>query len=136
MTPAKWLPAAAVALACAAGPAVAQNAPATQALTTATLAELCGAAPTTSEAPATAFCRGFIIGAGQYHYAVAGAGGARPLFCMPSPGPTHAEFQAAFAAWARANPQFGQERAVDGLTRFVASAYPCPAPAAARSRTR
>ena len=134
---ARWLPAV-LALASAAGPAAAQPATPAQMLTTATLAELCGAAPSVSEAPATAFCRGFIIGAGQYHQA-ATRPNQQALFCMPSPGPTHEQFQAAFASWARANPQFGQERAVDGLTRFVAAAYPCPpapAPAAARSRTR
>ena len=138
MTVAKWLAAGAFALACAASPAAAQTAPpATQMLTTATLAELCGAAPNTSEAPATAFCRGFIIGAGQYSQTVAVARGRTPLYCMPSPGPTHAEFQAAFVAWARANPQYAQERAVEGLSRFTSATYPCPpAQAAARSRTR
>lgn len=135
MTRTRWLPAAALALACAAGPALAQTAPATQMLTTATLAELCGAAPGTSEAPATAFCRGFIIGAGQYHLASTRPN-QRPLFCMPSPGPTHEQFQAGFVGWARANPQFAQERAVEGLTRYVAATYPCPAAQPARARTR
>jgi hypothetical protein len=132
----RWLPAAALALACSGGAAFAQ-APATQPLTTATLAELCAAAPAMSEAPATAFCRGFIIGAGQHHAAVSRVAGTRPAYCMPNPGPTQQDFQTAFAAWARANPQFGQDAAVDGLVRFAAATYPCP-PAAtpARSRTR
>jgi hypothetical protein len=134
MTIGKWLPAAALAFACAAGPALAQTAP-TQMLTTATLAELCGAAPTTSEAPATAFCRGFIVGAGQYHRA-SQRPNQRPLFCIPDPGPTHEQFQAAFVTWARANPQHAQERAVDGLMRFVSATYPCPPAQPARARTR
>lgn len=130
----RWLPAAALALACTAAPALAQTPP-TQVLTTATLVELCGAAPTMSEAPATAFCRGFIIGAGQHHSAVSRVAGQRPAFCMPNPGPTHQEFQAAFVAWGRANQQFAQESAVDGLIRFAAATYPCP-PAAAPARSR
>jgi hypothetical protein len=130
----RWLPAAALALACSGGAALAQT-PSPQVLTTATLAELCGAAPAISEAPATAFCRGFIIGAGQHHAAVSRVAGQRAAFCMPTPGPTHQEFQTAFAAWARANPQFGQEAAVDGLVRFAATTYPCP-PAATPARSR
>ena len=131
MTVAKWLPAGAFALACAASPAAAQTAP------PAPQSSASVAAPNTSEAPATAFCRGFIIGAGQYSQTVAVARGRTPLYCMPSPGPTHAEFQAAFVAWARANPQYAQERAVEGLSRFTSATYPCPpAQAAARSRTR
>lgn len=134
MTRTTWLAAAALAL--AAGTAEAQTqAPATSMLTTATLAELCGAAPTVSEAPATAFCRGFIVGAGQYHHA-SKRENQRGLFCLPTPGPTQAEFQTAFASWARANPQFGQERAVDGLARFVSATYPCPPAQPARARTR
>ncbi|MGG5820705.1 Rap1a/Tai family immunity protein [Falsiroseomonas sp. HW251] len=125
---------AAAALVLAAGAAQAQPAPATSMLTTATLAELCGAAPQTSEAPATAFCRGFIVGAGQYHHASVRPN-QRPLFCLPTPGPSQAEFQTAFAAWARANPQFGSERAVDGLARFVSTTYPCPPAQPARART-
>lgn len=121
-------------LALASGAAQAQPQPASSMLTTATLAELCGAAPSVSEAPATAFCRGFIIGAGQYHHA-AKRPNERALFCLPTPGPTQQEFQTAFAAWARANPQFGSERAVEGLARFVSATYPCPPAQPARART-
>jgi hypothetical protein len=133
----RWLPAAVLAFGCVSGTALAQ-APAGQPLSTGTLVELCAAAPATSEAPATAFCRGFIIGAGQHHHTVANARGVRPGFCMPNPGPSHAEFQAAFVAWARANPQYAQESAVSGLFRFAAATWPCPpaTPARAASRAR
>jgi hypothetical protein len=117
-------------LALSAGAALAQPAPAVGTLTTATLAELCGAAPDRSDAPATAFCRGFIIGAAQHHH----ASSRRRAYCLPNPGPSQAEFQRAFASWARANPQFGQERAAEGLMRFAVATYPCPRPAAARPR--
>jgi hypothetical protein len=118
-------------LALAAAPALAQPAPRVGALTTGTLAELCGAAPERSDAPATAFCRGFIIGAAQHHH----ASHRRPAYCLPDPGPSQAEFQRAFAGWARANPQFANERAAEGLHRFAVATYPCPArPAAARPR--
>jgi hypothetical protein len=137
MTRTPWLAAALLAL--ASGPALAQSAPASapaaRVLTTATLVELCGAAPATGEAPATAFCRGFIIGAGQYHHAIRQGSTRPPMFCLPDPGPSYEQFQTAFVTWARANPGPAEERAVDGLTRFVIAAYPCP-PAQAASRNR
>jgi hypothetical protein len=55
-------------------------------------------------------------------------GGQAPIFCLPNPAPTLDEAQAAFVAWARANPQHAGDKAVDGLLRWAASAYPCPTP--------
>ena len=46
---------------------------------------------------------------------------------MPQPGPTIESVQQAFVTWARVNTQYGQDRAVDGLMRFAATTYPCPA---------
>ena len=42
--------------------------------------------------------------------------------------------QAAFIAWAAANPDRLNERAAEGVLRFAAATYPCAAPAPARRR--
>ncbi|MFC7691298.1 Rap1a/Tai family immunity protein [Paeniroseomonas aquatica] len=98
----------------------------TRGITTATLAEAC--ASETREAAgaiAVGFCRGFMAGAGQYHREMSTD---RPvIFCLPTPSPSFEAAQASFVAWARGNPQLGGEQAVDGMLRWAAAAYPCPA---------
>lgn len=132
-----WLGAIIGASALAAGPAMAQATGAVaEPVTTAALASICAATSPNAESPLTAYCRGFMVGAGQYHSAVSVATGRR-IFCMPQPGPTIENVQQAFVAWARANTQYGQDRAVDGLMRFAATTYPCPAaPATANTPAR
>lgn len=138
MTRSRHLGAAAIIIALGAGTAHAQTPTTTGAapITVGTLASMCASA-TSAESPLTAFCRGVMVGAGQYHTAVSTATGRR-VFCLPTPTPTIDQVQAAFVQWARTNTQYSQDLAVDGLMRFAASAYPCPpapaAPAAARSR--
>lgn len=115
---------AAAAATLAAGPALAQ-APA-RGMTTATLAEACASeGRDAAGATAAGYCRGFMAGAGQYHRALSGD---RPaIFCLPAEAPSFEAAQASFVAWARANPQHGAEQAVDGLMRWAAATYPCPA---------
>lgn len=145
MPRAAWLPSLIGVMALGAGTALAQAPAATAAMqaetvSTATLASICAAATRDSESALTAYCRGFMIGAGQYHLAIAAARGGQRIFCLPEPGPSMEAVQVAFVEWARANTQHGAERAVDGLMRFAATTYPCPpaaTPAAApRSRSR
>ncbi len=82
---------------------------------------------------AIAYCQGFLTGAGQYHTLLHPAGGrGRPLYCVPSPGPTIAESGVAFASWARTNPQHGNEAALDGVLRWAQATYPCTARNTAR----
>ena len=77
---------------------------------------------------AIAYCQGFLTGAGQYHTLLHPAGGrGRPLYCVPSPGPTIAASGVAFASWARTNPQHGNEAALDGVLRWAQATYPCNA---------
>jgi hypothetical protein len=84
---------------------------------------------------AQAYCNGFIVGVGQFHASMTAAGGAqRPMFCVPEPQPTLNQVAAAFVAWTRGNPQQASERAVDGLIRFAAETYPCPAATTTRRR--
>jgi hypothetical protein len=132
-----------VALSCAIGAmllvgsgALAQTAapaPAPGPLSTATLANICSVPATDTETgTAQGFCRGFLIGAWQYHSEIASPGGRAAIFCLPSPAPTLAEAEAGFVAWAAANPQYGSEKAIDGAMRWAAAAYPCPTPTPAR----
>jgi Rap1a immunity proteins len=103
--------------------------------TVADLAAVCD--PAWSGVPrleAIAYCQGFLTSAGQYHALLYPRGGpARPLFCVPSPGPSIAESGLAFAAWARQNPTHAREPALDGLLRWAQASYPCP-PAAPPAR--
>lgn len=100
-----------------------------EARTTADLAALCGALPQAPDyVAAIAFCHGFLQGAGQYHAVISQAGSGRaPLFCAPHPPPSRAQVAEAFVAWARANPTFAGDSAVDGLARWASAAYPCAA---------
>jgi len=84
---------------------------------------------------AIAYCQGFLTSFGQYHTLLHPTGGAaRPLYCVPAPGPSIAESGIAFAAWTRQNPAHGNEPALDGLLRWAQSRFPCAAaPARARS---
>jgi len=77
---------------------------------------------------AIAYCQGFLTGFGQYHALLHPAGGRlRPLFCVPTPGPTIAESGIAFAGWVRADPGRGNEAALDALVRWAQASFPCAA---------
>lgn len=76
---------------------------------------------------AIAYCQGFLTSAGQYHTLLHPAGGpARPLFCVPNPGPSIAQSGLGFAAWARQHPEHAGEPALDGLLRWAQATHPCP----------
>lgn len=128
----RWFVTAAMAagLAAASNPAVAQGgvAPASfQVRTVSDLAALCGARAGETDAEAAIYlCHGFLIGVGQYHAATRRPGSPYPpLYCLPDPPPSLNQTAAGFATWARNNPQFGLEPAVDGLVRWAQQTYPC-----------
>lgn len=106
----------------------------TQAQTANDLAAICD--PAWSGVPrleAIAYCQGFLTGFGQYHALLYPQDGpARPLFCVPVPGPTVAQSGLAFATWARENPRYGNEPALDGLLRWAQASFPCAAGAPRR----
>ena len=81
------------------------------------LSELCSSAPANDEAAGTIFCRAFMLGVGQYHNSVSAARGGVRLYCLPEE-LTLREVQTGFVTWSRANPQYQQDKAVDGLMRF------------------
>lgn len=120
-------------LAAAAGPAAAQTSGPVPALTTGTLAALCDATGDDADSlRAVGYCRGVFVGMGQYHSIMTAPGRLRPIFCLPNPSPSLEQLQAAFIAWAGANPERLNERAAEGVLRFAAATYPCAAPAPAR----
>ena len=104
---------------------------------TSDLARLCAAqGGGEPDVAARAWCHGFIIGAGQYHNSLAAADPTRErMFCLPAETPTLDQVRTDFVGWAAANPQYADEKAVDGLMRFAAARWPCPA-AAAPTRSR
>lgn len=136
MRPARLLGAVAAGLLAAASPVAAQGpttAP-TTGLTTAGLAEACAANPAdTAGVAGVAYCRGFLIAAGQYHAELTVRPGDRTaIFCLPNPSPTVEAAQASFVAWAQANPQHAGEKALIGLMRWAGTTYPCPPAPATR----
>lgn len=123
-------------LAATIGGAPAQTPPAGP-VTTGNLASLCGASLSEEVGHVSqAFCRGLIVGAGQYHTEISRPGGRAAIFCLPTPTPTLEAAQASFVAWAAANPQYSSALAVDGVLRWAAATYPCPTAASARRARR
>ncbi|BDG72436.1 Rap1a/Tai family immunity protein [Roseomonas fluvialis] len=131
------IPAIALAVACAAAPAMAQTTPAAApAFTTADLARACGPAANDANAPASrAACYATLVAIGQTHAIyTTGRDAARPVFCLPDPSPAIETVSAAFVSWVAANQQFAGVRAAEGVLRFAAASYPCAAPAAPARR--
>lgn len=133
---------AAVALPAALMPAAAQNAapdaPAVAHLrTTADLARICAADPSTGQSAHAdyGFCYGYGVGALDYHRAVTPAN-APPLFCAPSPPPSFESVRGHFVAWVNADPARGAMRPVDGIFAFLRAEFPCPTPPPAPARRR
>lgn len=108
----------------------------TDVTTVSELAEMCS--PRTSgvhRLEAIAYCQGYLTASGQIYTSLTPPNAARrPLVCIASPGPTVAEAGIAFANWASQNPQYAQERAVDGLLRFAQATYPYPVAATRGAR--
>jgi len=105
--------------------------------TTTDLARLCGpAADNANNLALRPACYAAIVAVGQTHSIFTrGNQGARPVFCLPEQTPTLDRVSADFVSWAAANQQYGGTQAAEGLLRFAAATYPCPA-APARGRRR
>jgi hypothetical protein len=121
------LPAACLALLTASGAAFAQGSGPVGSGPMGGVAAVCD--PAWSGVPrleAIAYCQGYLTAAGHV-YAELGARTAagKRLVCLPNPPPTIAESGLAFAAWARSNPDRGNESAMDGLLRWAQATYPC-----------
>lgn len=127
----------ALALLLASGAAQAQPRVVDHVQTLAELAAVCD--PATTGIPrleAIAYCQGFLTSAGQYHALMNPPGRpVRPLFCVPNPGPSIAQSGIALARWARENPSYANEPALDGMLRWAQASFPCtPEPSTRRAR--
>jgi hypothetical protein len=71
------------------------------------------------------FCHGYLVGAFQYYAAAAAGPDGVKLVCLPEPPPTRNQAIAMFVEWAKAHPQFMQEKPVDTEFRFLMETWPC-----------
>lgn len=91
------------------------------------LVDLCSAPESDPlEDAATHFCHGFMVGAWQYHEAMANGPKGVRLVCPPDPAPTRTETVAGFVTWAGNHPEHASEPAVDALFRYLVERAPCP----------
>ncbi len=81
---------------------------------------------------AIGFCYGFLIGAYTAHVTEHAGPDGTPVVCLPDPQPTRSEGVQQYVAWARAHPEYAQERPVESLFKFLSETWPCPARAAAK----
>jgi hypothetical protein len=92
--------------------------------TTAELVAVCSAPTSQADyATAIAFCHGVLAGA--YGFYVSATPVAERFFCAPDPAPKRSQVANGFVAWAKKNPQFMKDGAIDTLFRYAAEAYPC-----------
>jgi Rap1a immunity proteins len=93
---------------------------------TADLVEICSTpANDPMYAAAISFCHGFAVGAYQYYLASVSGPEGKPFVCLPDPSPSRTEGVQMFVAWARQNPQYMDEPAVETLFRWLATTWPC-----------
>lgn len=94
--------------------------------TTQNLINLCTANPTDPYyAAAVHFCQGYLVGAYAYYGATnAGPEGER-LVCFPDPAPSRNEAIDMFINWAKAHPEFMNEKPVETEFRFLMEQWPC-----------
>ena len=94
--------------------------------TTRNLVNLCSVAADDLRAKeAIQMCEGYLLGAWHYYLAENSGKDSMRLVCMPNPGPSRNEAVAMFVEWAKANPQYMNERAVDTEFRFLSAKWPC-----------
>ena len=93
---------------------------------TADLVEICSTpANDPMYAAAISFCHGFAVGAYQYYLASVSGPEGKPFVCLPDPPPSRTEGVRMFVDWARQNPQYMGEPAVETLFRWLATTWPC-----------
>ena len=70
-------------------------------------------------------CHGYLVGAYDYYVAENSGKDSMRLVCMPNPPPSRNEAVAMFVEWAKASPQYMNERPVDTEFRFLSTKWPC-----------
>ena len=97
--------------------------------TTQNLVNLCSVSPSDPRAKeAIQMCEGYMVGAFHFYLATNSGKGDRGdmrLVCMPNPPPSRNEAVAMFVEWAKANPQYMKEPAVESEFRFLNAKWPC-----------
>ena len=94
--------------------------------TTQNLVNLCSVAASDPRAKeAIQMCEGYMLGAYHYYLATNSGKNDMRLVCMPNPTPSRDQVAAMFVEWAKANPQYMKEPAVEGEFRFMSSRWPC-----------
>ena len=73
---------------------------------------------------AIGFGHGYAAGAYQYYQATTTGAEQAAFVCLPEP-PPRAEAIQMFVAWAKAHPQYLNERPVDSLFRFLGTTFAC-----------
>ena len=71
------------------------------------------------------FCHGYLVGAYQYYAAAAAGPNGVKLVCFPDSHPTRNQAIDMFVTWAKAHPEYMQEKAVDTEFRFLMEMWPC-----------
>jgi hypothetical protein len=71
------------------------------------------------------FCTGYLVGAYHYYDSLHSGPDSHPWVCPPDPKPTRQEAIAEFVSWAQAHPEYGKDRPVDVMFRFMAEKWPC-----------
>ena len=124
----RWLALSALVIAAHAAPASAITAEEFRLRSGADLVALCG---TPSSDPlytaAIHMCHGFGAGIFQALTALTRHDKLDPLVCPPEPTPSRNETVGRFLEWARRNPQYATEPAVELAGRFFITTFPCRA---------
>jgi hypothetical protein len=71
------------------------------------------------------FCHGYLVGAYDYYEAAFAGGGGTKRVCFPDPPPSRNDAIEMFLEWAKAHPQYMQDRPVDTEFRFLEEKFPC-----------
>jgi len=101
------------------------------------LVEICGTAQSDEMYTAAInFCEGYVVGAYAYHRALYSDKKHKDPVCLPDPPPPRLQAIASFVTWAKANPQYDDERAVEALGKFLTETWPCPESEAAKAHSK
>ncbi|WP_045226571.1 Rap1a/Tai family immunity protein [Methyloterricola oryzae] len=122
----RWLCLSAAAAILAAGDSGAVTQDNFLAQTTQDMVELCTAAPDDPlYVAATHFCQGYLVGVYRYQEDLYSRPGLTPLVCPPDPKPTRTEAIAMYITWAKAHPEYKNERPVDTAMKYLVENWPC-----------
>lgn len=71
------------------------------------------------------FCHGYLVGAYDYHVTEKAGHEGKLLVCLPDPAPSRNTAVKMFVEWAKAHPQYLDEKPVETQFRFLIETWPC-----------